>query len=195
MTSIKKAFRGLGRKGIYQQLVETSGCRVICPRPVGELLNLQIEFTGELIQMPSINDRRPFLAGGRIIEDWRKDVVARFQAMTFLYTQAVMALGILPPTFHGTHVHVHVILGHRKGRWDCHNTTKAVCDWLQVTKEPTKKPWRGVGIINDDARAQAWTTKASWFDLPQDRTTIVITRLALLTPDIRTFVSNLLSPA
>ena len=169
MSSIKVAFKDLPKSAIYKELVQTSGCRVICPRTTGEPLNLQIEFSGALLQLPSNNDKRPFKAGRFTVVDWHKEAAARLQAMTFLFTKATMQAGILPPSFGETPVHIQILLGHRKGRWDCHNTPKAVCDWLEDVK-----------VIDNDSRAQCWATKASWFDLPQDRTTITITALSLL---------------
>lgn len=184
MTSIKQAFKDLPKRTIYNHLVANSRCRVICPNPIAaELLTLQIEFTGELMQMPSANDKFIFMAGRRPILGWHKEAQARLDAMKTLFTKAVMDLGILPPTFHDAFVHVQTILGHSKGRWDCHNTTKAVCDWLE-----------DVGVIKDDARAQAWTSKAAWFELPQDRTTIIITRLQWVSGAIRRFNQDLLAP-
>jgi hypothetical protein len=185
VTSIKVAFKLLPRKKIAAELIKNSTCKVICPRSTGdELMNIQIEFTGALLQLPSSNDRVPFRAGRFLTLDWHKEGAARLDAMTQLYTQALVTEGLPPPTFGKNPVHIHIVLGHRKGRWDCHNTPKAVCDWLE-----------DIGLIDDDSRAQCWASRATWFDLPAEKTVINVSAAYIHRASMRYLLDSIIAPA
>lgn len=141
------------------EIAEASICHVQVFRypewqpEAGELASIWIEFAGPLANIPSSSNTHVIRqAGNKRFVGRSSTTLDRLQAATWKYRGALMETGENAPSFLDTPVLVTALIAHKPGRWDDHNCTKFIGDWLQ-----------DVGIINDDQNAVINCYKKSRF--------------------------------
>lgn len=152
----------ISKQEAYSKFISASSCAIaewgiVVPHPCGDLFPYvsaskyyRITLTGAASKIPAkSNDQRVFSMKKRNpitgkVQAWNAirpstSVAAQMDALRDLYTRACCSAGMplirlgTAPSF------VLVKLAQRRGRWDSHNTCKAVGDFLQ-----------DAGIIDDD---------------------------------------------
>lgn len=145
---------------VFREIIAQSFCIVRKFTKDSRMVGLWIEFGGDAANIPSVSNARQIAwciaKGGKKRPIIRKtsNTIGRLEAMSHLFTEAVVKEGIGIPSFGETEVQVTALLAKRGGRWDSHNATKAIGDWLE-----------SVGILHDDQQAEIFTVKKSdYFD-------------------------------
>lgn len=131
-----------------EKILEASSCRVLVYKAEQGMHGVHIEFSGPLAHFPSTSNsreirwmnqpggtRRPFISKSSYQR-------AHLEAATRAYTQALIDGGHFLPSFGSEPVSVMALFADKKGRWDSHNQTKPLGDWLEE-----------IGLITDDAHA------------------------------------------
>lgn len=133
----------------YQDAMDRSRCFVEISEGDEGLAAVRINFSGLLSKIPrKSNSARIYKRrDGTQFVGHDPQVTGQLRAMVSLYRRAVMT-GDYMPSFGAERVHVHVWLANRNGRWDSHNTPKAIGDFLEEIK-----------LINNDDQAQIWAGK------------------------------------
>jgi len=149
----------------YHSVIAKSWCKVDCVEDDDGLAVINLHYRGFLSKMPAKSNRKqiynmvrngkrvPFIANS-------SEVVAQIEAMKSLYFMAVANRFQSLPSFGDQKVHVHVSLANRAGRWDSHNTTKAIGDLLEELK-----------IVSNDSQCQIWTQKKDFIVPERDSVT------------------------
>lgn len=156
------------------ELVTNSTCRVLVFRnPGGGYFGVHIEFTGPLAHFPSTSNDRDigYLWGkNRFQQKTRRPFIkltdsarVRLQAAKQAFTIALCTAGHYLPYFGSTPVSVLALFADKSGRWDSHNMSKPLGDWLE-----------DVGIIDDDANADIDCKKLCFFPWSNRETTRII---------------------
>lgn len=145
---------------VFKEVISDSFCIVKKLVKDSKMIGLWVEFGGSVANIPSVTNARQvawcIAKGGKKRPIIRKtaNTLGRIEAMNHLFIEAVVKEGIGIPSFGETEVQVTVLLAKRGGRWDSHNATKALGDWLE-----------SIGIIHDDQQAEIFTVKKSdYFD-------------------------------
>lgn len=109
-----------------------------------------IHFGGTAAHFPSTSNGKMIMRrrGGHAFIGNSPSTQARLQAANYLYLKALLDMGIALPSFDDEFVHVRVLLAKAAWRYDSHNYSKPIADWLQQ-----------VGMINDDSRAEVHCAK------------------------------------
>lgn len=113
------------------------------------LVGVWVEFGGAAGQIPSTSNSRMIrqtrLKTGKVVPMLMRKPAhqEKLNLLSKLYYLAWAEKKEAPPRFEETNVFVLAQLGTRPGRWDSHNMSKPIGDWLQ-----------DVELINDDARAE-----------------------------------------
>lgn len=138
----------------FNKAVEQSRCNVKSSLDdSGQLIALCIELAGDLAQIPSKSNSKEIgrkRVGNKLIPIIRNSdsVIARCEALKQVYVARCLDQGDPLRSFGDRQVHVQVWLADAKGRWDSHNTTKAIGDFLE-----------DAGIVNNDSNATIWADK------------------------------------
>lgn len=141
---------------VFKETISDSFCIVRKFVKNSEMVGLWIEFGGSVANIPSVSNSRQVAwcntKSGKKRPIIRKtsNTIGRLEAMSHLFTEAVVKEGIGIPSFGETEVQVTALLAKRGGRWDSHNASKALGDWLET-----------VGILHDDQQAEILTIKKS----------------------------------
>lgn len=128
-------------------------CRLQIFRKEGKLCGVWIEFSGDLSRFPSMTNSRPIFWNKKTRKPFigkSKKQTSKLEAITKSYDLAVKNMKTLAPMFLDEPLHVMALLSVYKGRWDSHNASKAICDWLQ-----------SVAITNDDSHIECEPKKKS----------------------------------
>lgn len=149
----------------YHEVMAKSWCKVDCIEDDDGLAIINLSYRGYLSKMPAkSNGKRIYTVnrGGRNVPFIANsgDVVAQIEAMKSLYFMAVANRFQALPSFGDQKVHVHVSLANRSGRWDSHNTTKAIGDLIEELK-----------IVANDSQCQIWTQKKDFIVPERDSIT------------------------
>lgn len=136
-----------------------SYCSISVVRAAGETIALKITLRGDAAIFPSTSNSRdigykwgtsrktgrrtklPFIRKSKFQTD-------RLALITAAYAEAVVSEGVMPPAFNDEPVTVFCVLARAANRFDSHNFSKPIGDWLQ-----------SVGVINDDSRAEIFCIK------------------------------------
>ncbi len=126
----------------------------------GVLCALVIELHGNAALFPSTSNSKQIYfnkrTGSRFVGK-SHDAKKRLDLISALFLQEIVTRYNLPiPSFGEFPIHVLALLADRPGRWDSHNYSKPIGDWLQAT-----------GIIDDDTHAEIYCVKKT--DYPQGR--------------------------
>lgn len=125
----------------------------------GVLCALVIELHGNAALFPSTSNSKQIYfnkkTGSRFVGK-SHDARKRLDLISALFLQEIVTRYNLPiPSFGEFPIHVLALLADRPGRWDSHNYSKPIGDWLQST-----------GIIDDDTSAEIHCVKKSDFPQP-----------------------------
>lgn len=139
----------------HAKTYENSFCAIkLFGSPIAPI-GLWIEFAGPATRLISKSNKMGILykfakGGGKIPYIGKNaEQKGRESALTQLLLEAFVREGISVPRFQ-TKTDIIATLGAQSGRWDSHNCTKFIGDWLQ-----------GLGIINDDSDAEIKCFKKS----------------------------------
>lgn len=124
-----------------------------------DLVGVWIELVGAVSQIPSTSNNKTIFNkrhGGKVVPFIAKNPrhIEALDLMTKLYFAACAEQKTPIPTFTDQSVFVLAMLGARKGRWDSHNMSKPIGDWLQ-----------SIRIVDDDKQAEIYCVKKS--DYPE----------------------------
>lgn len=166
-------------------------CELAFRRDGGELTSVRLILKGDAAIFPSTSNSRqigyhwgysrktsqrtrlPFICKSKF-------QINRLALITAAYAEAVVACGVLPPTFGAEPVTVFCLLAKARGRFDSHNYSKPVGDWLQ-----------SVGLIDDDSRAEIFCIKRDEYDgfktAGGPATEIIVCRRSLCRNNTRAF--------
>lgn len=179
--------KGLSKQAkAYNRVVEDSFCTIQKLSTKTETCGLWIEFAGIAARLPSIsNSKRAFMPkGARFpIITHSAENKGRMAAMTDLYLEALLKEGSPLISFGNTPIHVLVLLADRPSRWDSHNFSKTIGDWLTA-----------VGVTDDDKYAEIHCFKKSDYGDavgPPGTTAIVIQPRSQTTPLSRSFIAEI----
>lgn len=126
-----------------------------------ELREINLEIQGACAHFPSTSNSRE-IAYKKIFSNGAPKTIpfirksdahlAKLEALkNLLLAELTKQKQLIPfPSFLAEPVHVLVLIAHKPGRWDSHNTAKPIGDWLE-----------DVGIINDDCDAEISCFKKS----------------------------------
>lgn len=134
---------------VFRETAAQSFCVVRRFTKETELVGLWIEFGGLAANLPSVTNSREiawaFVKGGKKRPIIRKssNSIGRIEALSHLFIEAIVKEGFGVPTFGESEVQVTALLAKKSGRWDSHNASKVIGDWLE-----------DVGILNDDKQAE-----------------------------------------
>ena len=128
-------------------------CRIQIFRKENKICGLWIELTEDLARFPSMTNSRPIFWNkktGKPFIGKSKKQTSKLEAITNAYDLAIKRIKTIPPMFLDEPLHVMALLSTYRGKWDSHNASKAICDWLQA-----------MAITNDDSLIECETKKKS----------------------------------
>jgi hypothetical protein len=133
-------------QALHDRVCAESACVVTPNYRGGRLISVWIEFAGKAAHLPSTSNgrqiawnrgsNRPFV---------RKSTThqARLEAMTTLYSEAILEKSLGRIEFGTDLIHVQAILAMNTRSFDSHNMTKPIGDWLQH-----------IGMIENDSQLE-----------------------------------------